>query len=151
MRIALIVWTLLHEPFVQPPHLVDILQRPEGEVSQALDAAAECRIGEQPLIRQHKDAWILSTAAVRVLDASSTRAALPRRRVLTYRRPAEGEEIVRRWFASHDRYTTGDHAALTGLSKQGALKQLTRLENERVIERGDAVGRSAHFVAGARM
>ena len=148
VRVALIVWTLLHEPFVVPDHLTSVLQRPATEVVEALETAAECRIGDRPLIVQYKDVWTLSKAAVRIIDTAPGRSALRRRGVLTYRRPDSGEQVVRRWLEVHDRYTTGDHAALTGISQPGALGQLTRLEEQGIVRRGAAMGRNAHFVAG---
>lgn len=147
VRVALIVWTLLHEPFVVADDLTDVLQRSVPEVVEALDTAADCRIGDQPLLDRYKDVWVLSSAALRVGDTPRDRSLLRRRGVLTYRRPDNGEHVARRWLAVHDRYTSSDHAALTGMSHRGALDQLTRLEEDGIIERGEAMGRNAHFVA----
>jgi ATP-dependent DNA helicase RecG len=151
VRVALVVWTLLHRPFVVPGQLVGVLQRPVAEVIEALEATAECHIGDQPLLTRYKDVWMLSSAALRVVGTGSGRIALRRRGVLTYRHPDSGEDVTRRWLAVHDRYTSGDHATLTGLSHAGALNQLTRLEEEGIVVRGVTSGRNAHFVAGPAM
>jgi len=152
VRVALIVYTLLHEPFVAAAGLTRVLQRTESEAAEALETAAECLVGERPLLTRYKDVWMLSKAAFSVVeDAANDRAGLRRRGVLNYRRPNSALEIARRWLARHERFTSGDHATLTGLTQVGALRQLERLERDGVLIRGDEVGRNAHFVAGPRM
>ncbi len=148
VRMALIVYTLLHEPFVVPEQLAAVLQRSAAEAADALEAAAECRVGDQPLLTHFKDVWILSQAALALVDAERDRPLLRRRGVLTYRRPDSAEQVARRWFTVHDRFTTGDHAVLTGLTKAGALRQLERLTEDGLLRRGPEMGRNAHFVAG---
>lgn len=148
VRIALIVYTLLHEPFVIPKQLAPILQRTTAEAANALLAASECRVGDQPLLTHFKDVWILSPASLALIDTVQDRAALARRGVLTYRRPESAEHVARRWLQVHERFTTGDHAVLTGLAKSGALRQLERLNDEGLLRRGPEMGRNAHFVAG---
>lgn len=148
VKIALIVWTLLHRPFVVAPGLTAVLQRPVPEVVETLDTATECRIRDQPLVVQFKDVWVLSDAALRVVDVPSRRALLRRRGVLAYRRPDHGEHVARMWLACHERYTTGDHARLTGLSVSGARKQLDNLADDGIVERGEERGRNAHYIAG---
>jgi ATP-dependent DNA helicase RecG len=68
--------------------------------------------------------------------------------MLTYRRPtAEGSrDVVRAWLASHTRITSGDYAALTGLTPAGAKRALDRLVPD-LLTRGPTVGRNAHYVA----
>lgn len=68
---------------------------------------------------RYKDVWILSRSALRIVDAvvASGRSELRRRGVLTYRRSESGEHVARRWLAVRDRYTTDDHAMLTGMSQ----------------------------------
>lgn len=148
VKIALIVWTLLHRPFVVATGLTAVLQRPVPEVVETLDTATECRIRDQPLVVQFKDVWVLSDAALRVVDVPSRRALLRRRGVLAYRRPDHGEHVARMWLACHERYTTGDHARLTGLSVSGARKQLDNLADDGIVERGEERGRNAHYIAG---
>lgn len=148
VRIALIVHTLLREPFVTPSSLVGVLQRPTEETSEAIEAAAECRVGDQPLLRSVKDVWMLSPAALDHIDSRANRSALRSRGVLTYRHPDDPRPVVRHWLQSHDRMTSGDHASMTGLSAGGALRQLERLAGEGFLIRGDEVGRNAHFTAG---
>lgn len=148
VRIALILHTLLHEPFVTPSSLVSVLQRPPAETSEAIEAAVECRVSDQPLLRRIKDVWMLSQGALDLIDSRANRPALRSRGVMTYRRPEDPRAVVRNWLSSHDRMTSGDHAAMTGLSAGGALRQLERLAHDGFLIRGDELGRNAHFTAG---
>lgn len=147
VRVALIVHTLLHEPFVTPALLTSVLQRPEHEVLEALEAAGACRIGGQPLLRSHKDTWMLSAAALETIDSAPERETLHDRGVLTYRRPRDPGAVARRWLSVHPQITSGDHATMTGLTPAGALRQLERLVIEGILCRGDGLGRNAHFTA----
>lgn len=147
VRIALVVYTLLHQPFVTSAMLVDVLQRPEAECAEAIDAAAECLVGDKPLLRPHKDVWLLSQAALAVVlgSGSAHLKQLRRRGALGYWRPDHATDVARAWFTSHDRITSGDYAAMTGFTQPGALRQLDRLTAEGLLHRGDEVGRNAHF------
>ena len=145
VRVALIVHTLLHEPFVTPSLLTSVLQRPEHEVVEALEGTAECRIDGQPLLRSYKDTWMLSTAALEVVSSAPERAALRGRGVLTYRRPENPGAVVQQWLSVHQQITSGDQAAMTGPTPAGALRQLERLVADGVLCRGDGSGRNAHF------
>lgn len=145
VRVALIVHQLLHQPFVTPESLVPLLQRPSPECAEAIEAAAECLVAEQPLLLQHKDVWLLSRAAIGVAARSAPRGVLP------YWRPEVGTEIVRAWLDVHDRITSGDYALMTGFTQPGALGQLDRMVSTHLLQRGDATGRNAHFTAGARL
>lgn len=149
VRVALIVHTLLRQPFVTAAGLTDVLQRTEPECAEALDAAAECLVAERPLVVPYKDVWTLSQAALTAVESqASDRSRLRRLGVLTYWRPDGAHAVVRAWLDSHDRITSGDYATLTGLTQAGALRQLERLVPERLLQRGDELGRNAHFTAG---
>jgi ATP-dependent DNA helicase RecG len=148
VRIALIVHTLLHEPFITADGLVDVLQRDGAECAEAIDTALECRVGDQPLLARVKDVWTLSAAALGLLETKEARLALRSRGVLPYRRPEDPRSVIRAWLMAHDRMTSGDHAALTGLSVGGALRQLERQAAEGFLARGDEIGRNAHFTRG---
>ena len=90
--------------------------------------------------------WDAVSAARRRTDYEE----LHRRGVLTYARPDMdvAAAIARDWLTDHDRYTSGDHATLTGLTYTGARGQLERLEQAGLLVRGPGSGRSAHFIAG---
>lgn len=150
VRVALIIHTLLHQPFTTAGRLTSILQRDIPEAEEALETAADCLTGTQPLLTRYKDVWALTWEAV---SAAMHRKDYPytrRRGVLTYIRPDIdiAETIARDWLTDHDRYTSGDHAALTGLTIAGARSQLERLVQAGILVRGPGSGRSAHFIAG---
>ena len=150
VRVALIIHTLLHQPFTTASRLTGVLQREIPEVEEALDTAADCLTGAEPLLVRYKDVWTLSWDAVSAARRRTSYEELHRRGVLTYVRPGidVAAAIVRDWLTDHDRYTSGDHSALTGLTYTGARGQLERLEQAGLLVRGPGSGRSAHFLAG---
>lgn len=150
VRVALIVYTLLKEPFVTAERLTGVLQRSSDEAAEALEAAAECLVGDEPLLSHYKDVRVLSNAAVAALQVVADRDELRRRGVLPYVKPdiTGAEAVSRKWLSIHDRYTSGDHALLTGLTTTGARGQLERLERDGLLIRGEGAGRNSHFIAG---
>lgn len=152
VQVALTIHTLLHEPFTTPHSLSKVLQRPPEEAAECLETASRCVIDEHPLIISHKDAWVLSPAARNtVLKSKEDTALLRRLRVLWYVAPTseEASRIIDSWLSIHDRITSGDFAALTGMTNAGARRVLERFEGE-LLERGEQAGRNAHFRAAAR-
>ncbi len=150
VRIALIIYTLLHQPFITAARLTGILQREILEVEEALETAASCLTGPDPLLFRYKDVWTLTSEAVSAARRKTSYGDLHRRGVLAYVRPDlnMATAVARDWLADHDRYTSGDHANLTGLTYAGALGQLERLEQAGFLVRGSGSGRGAHFIAG---
>lgn len=148
VRVALIVDDLLHQPFTTADRMARVLQRTAQEASEALDTAAECRVDGSPLIVRLKDVWVLSPAALRVVEGAPASSIGRDRGVLAYRRPEDPASVVRSWLTSHDRMTSGDYAVLTGLTQAGALYHLDRLVADGLLVRGDGKGRNAHFRCG---
>jgi len=150
VRVALIIHALLHQPFITARRLTGILQREIPEVEEALETAADCRTGTEPLLIRYKDVWTLTSVAVSAARRRTSYDDLHRRGVLTYMRPDinVAATIARDWLADHERYTSGDHANLTGLTYAGARSQLERLEQAGLLIRGPGNGRNAHFAAG---
>ena len=149
VQVALIVHTLLHSPFTTARRLASILQRTVGEAAEALEIAARCVIDEQPLIYSYKDAWLLTPAARRaVTSVKAERDLLRRLRVLWYVSPdaTSSAGVVNEWLTEHDRITSGDYSALTGLTTAGSRGALDRLVDEDVLARGETAGRNAHYV-----
>lgn len=99
---------------------------------------------------RYKDVWTLTWQAVSAALRRAERQDLHQRGVLAYVRPdvSVAEKVVRGWLADHQQYTSGDHAALTGLTVAGARSQLEKLEQAGLLVRGPGSGRSAHFIAG---
>lgn len=151
VRVALIVDDLLRHPFATPDRLADVLQRTPEEAAEALDTTAECRVGAAPLLARFKNVWLLSPAAIRVVENTANAVERRGRGVLPYRRPEDPASVVRFWLSAHPRITSGDYATISGLTQTGALKQLDRLVAQGVLSRGDGKGRNAHFLAGPQM
>lgn len=149
VRVALIVDDLLRHPFATPERLAGLVQRTPQEAAEALDtAAAECRVGASPLLTRFKDVWMLSPAAIRVVESA---APVPERRargILTYRRPEDRGTVVRFWLTSHS--TSGDYATHRS-DPEGSLNHLDRLVADGLVIRGEGKGRNAHFLAGPDM
>lgn len=152
VQVALVIYTLLHRPFTTAALLAPVLQRTEREAAEALEVTARCVVDEQPLITAYKDTWLLSAAARRiVLSSKSDRDLLRRLRVLWYVAPDQSDisSVVDTWLGSHDRVTSGDYAAVTGLTTGGARGALDRLVDDQVLARGAASGRNAHYIRPA--
>jgi ATP-dependent DNA helicase RecG len=150
VRVALIIHTLLHQPFTTVSRLTSVLQRGTSEVEEALETAAACLTGSDPLLYRYKNVWALTWEAVSVAERSTGHQDLHARGVLTYIKPdLDGAAAVARdWLADHSRYTSGDHSTLTGLTQTGARGQLERLAQTGLLIRGPGSGRNAHYIAG---
>jgi ATP-dependent DNA helicase RecG len=151
VRVALIVDHLLRHPYAVAEQMSAVLQRTPQEAQEALETAAECRVGAAPLLTHFKDVWLLSPAAIGVVEGAAPPADRRARGVLPYRRPEDPLPVVVSWLTMHDRVTSGDYATLTGLTQAGALKSLDRLVADELLARGEGMGRNAHFRAGPRL
>lgn len=148
VRIAVLIYELLHRPFLTAEQAATALQTDVPDAVSALEAA-EQTVDSEPLVRHYKDVIQLGEAAVnRVERTADSVAGLAQRGILTYRRPGHeaAAEVVRQWLAVHDRITSGDYSALTGTVQSNSSRILGSLVGE-ILERGEGKGRSAHFVA----
>jgi ATP-dependent DNA helicase RecG len=148
VRVALIVDELLRLPFTMADRMARVLQRTPAEAAEALDTAAECRVGGSPLIVRFKDVWMLSPTAIAVVEGAAPADVRRARGVLPYRRPGDPVGVVTSWLAAHERITSGDYAALTGLTQTASLNHLDRLVGDGLLIRGAGKGRNAHFRRG---
>ena len=152
VRVALALYLALRDGFISPVGLAGVLQVPEPEADEALDTVAGCTVdGLAPVRRVSTGMWVLAPAVIKraTSDPQSLDQA-KRRGLLGWRRPDAGqaEALVRRFLAAAGRITSGELAEITGLTPQGALQMLTRLESDNVVTRAGAPrGRTAHFVA----
>lgn len=151
VRVAMVVDTLLREPFTTAERMATVLQRTAPEADEALAAGAECRIDSHPLLARYKNVWTLSPAAVSVVENAAPIHERRARGILPYRRPEDPLPVVRAWLDANDRITSGDHARLIGITQNGALNQLERLVADGYLVRGEGKGRNAHFLAGPRL
>jgi ATP-dependent DNA helicase RecG len=149
VRIAVLIYELLHRPFLTVAQAAAALQNDLADAELALETAGQTIINDQALVTLYKDVYLLSTAAIaRVESSTDTPAQLARRGILTYHRPGtdKAPRLVRQWLAVHDRITSGDYAAMTGIARPNASRVLNGLVGD-LLERGEeARGRRAHFV-----
>src|SRR5699024_194726 len=149
VQIALIVHTLLRNPYTTVQRMSKVLQRTAEEAAEALEIAHRCVVDGHPLISPLKNVWTLSKEARRVVGGQvSDRKMLRRQGVLWFMAPGseESSEVVSQWFEAQDRITSGDYSALTGLTPAGARGALDRLAQEGRLVRGEAAGRNAHYL-----
>ncbi|HET7388717.1 MAG TPA: DUF5635 domain-containing protein [Nocardioidaceae bacterium] len=152
VQVALVVYTLLHRPFSTAEQMATVLQRTPSEAAEALETTYRCVIDGRPLIKPYKDAWLLSPDARRLVTGSkSDRELLRRLRVLWYvgPDPQDAPAVADTWLSVHDRITSGDYAALTGLTPAGARGALDRLVDDGQLVRGEVAGRNAHYLRPA--
>lgn len=152
VQVALVVYTLLHRPFTTAEQMATVLQRTPSEAAEALETTYRCVIDGRPLIKPYKDAWLLSPDARRLVNgAKSDRELLRRLRVLWYvgPDPHDAPAVADAWLSVHDRITSGDYAALTGLTPAGARGALDRLVDDGQLVRGEVAGRNAHYLRRA--
>lgn len=123
VRIAVLIYELLHRPFLTLAQAVAVLQGDEQDAVSALEAAEQSTVDGEPLIRRYKDVYQLGeTAIAQVERAGTAPEQLARRGILSYRRAGveRAPELVRQWLATHDRITSGDYAAMTGIARPHA-------------------------------
>jgi ATP-dependent DNA helicase RecG len=152
VQVALVVYTLLHNPFTTAAKMATVLQRTAAEAAEALETAHQCVIDSKPLITPYKDTWLLSPDARKIVNAAkSDRDILQRLKVLWYvaAEPSDAPKVADAWLDAHDRITSGDYAALTGLTQAGSRGVLDRLVEDGQLARGDSAGRNAHYLRTA--
>jgi len=150
VKVALLVHTLLHHPFVDAPSLAPVLQRDEVFAAEAIEVAAAARVDGGPLIEPFKDVWVLSRGSLEIVERRRTTTTPG---VLPYRRPADEQRIravVDRWLGRHPSISSGEYARIVGLTTTGGRGHLDRLVDAGHLERGAGVGRNAHYVPASR-
>ncbi|WP_250292027.1 DUF5635 domain-containing protein [Frankia sp. CiP1_Cm_nod1] len=149
VRIAVVLHELLHRPFLTVEDAARALQTDPDDARDALEAICTAQIDGNTIIDRYKDVWMLSAAVFRRLEGDpDTIGELAGRGLLTYRRPGRGaaRDVIASWLAAHERITSGDYAALTGLTTAGANRALDRLVPDLLV-RGSSSGRNAHYIA----
>jgi ATP-dependent DNA helicase RecG len=150
VRVAVLLDALLRRPLITLASAARVLQSSPARAQLALEAAETCTADGHPLLSRHTDAWRLEPAL-----ASAARAgrygALPRSGELLWFRTRSADSVRRvalAWLDEHDKVTSGDVAALTGMAQPNASAALSALAVAGDgIARGPGKGRNAHFVA----
>lgn len=148
VNIAVLVYHLLHKPFITRQQTADALQTNIEESDLALGAAEQTTVNGEPLVVKHADVWRLGKTAIAEILRNSYPTRLAQHNLLTYYR-ASGENaeiVVKEWLQTHSQITSGDFAALTGIAGPNATRTLNGLIGS-VLIRGEATrGRNAHFL-----
>ncbi|HZB48181.1 MAG TPA: DUF5635 domain-containing protein [Mycobacteriales bacterium] len=149
VRIAILVYELLHRPFLTLGQAAAALQTDEIDARSGLEAAEQTTVEGQPLVEPYKDVWLLGYRALdRVERAAGSRHALHQRGILRYLRAGAGEAtpVVSSWLDTHDRITSGDYARMTRIAQPNATRVLGTLVGGLLERSAAARGRNAHFV-----
>ncbi len=143
VRIAVVLHELLYKPFVTLNDVQRILQADETSARTALRAATASTVGQKPLVKTHKDVWVLGDTAFNY--AIAARRVTHEPDFLSYastdRRMARG--VVDQWLETHDDITTGDLKEMTAMSRPTAQQILQELEGS--LLRAAGAGRTARF------
>jgi ATP-dependent DNA helicase RecG len=149
VRIAILLYELLHRPFLTLGQTATALQTDEIDARSALEAAEQTTVEGLPLVEPYKDVWLLGYRALdRVERAAGSRHALRQRGILRYLRAGAGEAapVVSNWLDTHDRITSGDYARITRIAQPNATRVLGTLVGGLLERSAEARGRNAHFV-----
>ncbi|MBT0772948.1 putative DNA binding domain-containing protein [Kineosporia sp. J2-2] len=150
LRVAIGLHVMLRDGFLTAETLAALLQVPVEEAEEGLDVLAACSVDDESMIRSTPAGpWLPARGIVRRAtgDPRSLEQA-QRRGLLGWHRPdpRAAEKLVRAYVAAAGRMSSGELAAITGLTTQGALNMLVRMEGEGIVRRGTTQGRRAHFV-----
>ncbi|MFZ5871223.1 MAG: DUF5635 domain-containing protein [Actinomycetota bacterium] len=151
VRVAVLLDALLRRPFLTRTSAGRVLQSSPARADLALDAVDSCTADGHPLTKRHADAWQLAPALASAA-LSGRYGMVPRSGELLWFRMQRSSDTVRRvalaWLDEHDKVSSGDVAALTGMAQPNASTILSGLAAARDgITRGPGKGRNAHFVA----
>lgn len=149
VRVAVLLDALLRRPFVTLTSAARALQSSEPRAQLALEAAEACTADGVALLARHGDAWLLDPELAARAIAGRYGASPAGRNLLWFR--VRNADVVLRvakaWLQEHDRVSSGDVAALTGMAQPNASTILSQaVRNEDGLARGEGKGRNAHFV-----
>lgn len=143
-RIAVIVHLLLHRAAIDVGAAAAGLQSNAEAARQALAAAQQTSVRDEPLIVEYKGAWILGDGARAIASSASTAdTPFPIMRYLSTE-TGQLEQTARDWLAIGGVITTGDLLTLTGVSRGTAKRALDGMvDTGELVARG--AGRSSHY------
>lgn len=143
-RIAVILYQLLHRSFITLESTAAALQSTDESAAVALEAARQSTVRSQPLIRRHKNAWVLGdTARSFLADAYDPDSAFPIVPYLSTDTQNQSQVAVD-WLDAFNSVTTGDMQFLTGTARGTVKRTLDSLISEgRLVSVG--AGRSSRY------
>ncbi|MFD8879400.1 DUF5635 domain-containing protein [Corynebacterium xerosis] len=143
-RIAIIVHLLLHRAAIDVEVAAAALQSNIEVARQALAAAQQTSVRDDPLIVEYKGAWILGDGAHAIATgASTTDTPFPIMRY-TSTDTNQLEQTAREWLELGGQITTGDLLKLTRVSRGTAKKALDAMVAAGELAARGA-GRSSHY------
>lgn len=126
-RIAVIVYALLHRPFLTDTDAAAILQSDTFTARTALRAAAQTTLESHPLVVLYKDVWRFGPTAWKAALAARDLTAVEPMMSYASVAPESLQQTANAWLATHESITTGDVVELTGVSRGTAQKALADL------------------------
>lgn len=143
-RVAMIIYLLLHQPFIQVADVSSFMQATEESGRAAIETARQTTVNGEPLIVPLKKTWTFGSEAFAVVSgAHDPDSVFP---LLPYHSTATEDltDVVRQWLGSFESITTGDLSALSHSSRGTARSALDTL-----VEEGELVslgsGRSSRY------
>ena len=137
-RLTILVYQLLHHPFVTERMLAEALQASDESARNTLQVAVQTIVGGEPVVRKYQDVWLLGDGARQIVESSQTPDAVFK--VLEYRSTDEFQvnQTVALWLESHLSISTGELRILSGVSQTTAKKMLDGLVDSGMLK---AVGK----------
>ncbi|MDO5512060.1 DUF5635 domain-containing protein [Corynebacterium sp.] len=143
-RVAIIVYLLLHEPFITVDRVARMLQSTEEAGARAIETARQTSVDGEPLVDAYKGTWVFGTKArARAVTTHDPGSAFPLMSYTTTEPEALGT-VVTAWLNCHNSVTTGDLMTLTGISRGTVKKYLDDLLEDGELELKGA-GRSTRY------
>ncbi|OAV61857.1 DUF5635 domain-containing protein [Enteractinococcus helveticum] len=143
-RMALVLYLLLHKPFVEVSDVAEIMQSADEAARAAIAMARQTTVDGVPLIAPHKDVWILGEGARKIV--SSTKDPSGIYDVVAYLN-ADSEQqtaVVDYWMDRLGTITTGDLMVLTGSARGTARRRLDEMVDDgALIQKGS--GRASRY------
>ncbi len=146
VNIALILYRLLHRPFLSLAGLSELMQSTEEAARVALRAAQQTSIDGTRLIRAYKNAWILGEGGrARLASLTEEDSAFP---LMAFGSTDSTHlaSVALEWAAFDGAVTTGDLMELSGVSRGTARRALEDLAERGKLELTGA-GRSTRYEA----
>ncbi|MFV0435353.1 MAG: DUF5635 domain-containing protein [Leucobacter sp.] len=146
VRVAVILYLLLHGPFVTMDRVRSALQTDDYAARIALAAAESTRLGATPLIVPvgSQAAWRLGADAFAAAKSTRNASALNETMFYATTDRAALRRVVEEWLEEFSSITTTELMELTGVSRPTASELLHELEGDIVIQKG--AGRSSRYL-----
>ncbi|WP_165242625.1 DUF5635 domain-containing protein [Corynebacterium lizhenjunii] len=149
-RLAIILYELLHRPFISLESLARALQSTKESARNAIDVANQTAIGGQPVLRPFRDVWLLGDAAFQIVQGNMQ--PQDPRPLLEYATTNEDQAraTIDAWLEIYPAITTGELMTLARISR-GTAKKLLDFHVDLGHLKAVGQGRGARYVRDAAM